>query len=306
MNKLGIIGSGAVGFAVGYTAARLGLVSDIAFADKKEGLAQAQAMDIEDALAYYPHPLRLSARTIPEMADRDILVLATGDLEGVHDRLEEWEKFKDPTAAYVREVVEAGFQGIFIVVSNPCDLMAQLVHEVSGFPKERVIGAGTALDTARLNTTLARIFDTDPKNVKGVVLGEHGESQFVVWSNVRISGIALEEYLQQTGDAFSREEVEQKVRERAWRVIDGKKHTQCGIGSTVCNMIDAIVNDRRESILVATLLEGEYGIRDVFLSTPCVLGRQGIEKVLELALNETEQASLEESARRLQEKFQNR
>lgn len=169
-----------------------------------------------------------------------------------------------------------------------------------------MIGAGTALDTARLNTTLARIFDTDPKNVKGVVLGEHGESQFVVWSNVRISGIALEEYLQQTGDAFSREEVEQKVRERAWRVIDGKKHTQCGIGSTVCNMIDAIVNDRREIILVATLLEGEYGIRDVFLSTPCVLGRQGIEKVLELALNETEQASLEESARRLQEKFQNR
>lgn len=286
--KLGIIGSGAVGFAVGYTAARLGLVSDIKFNDKKEGLAKAQAMDIEDASSFYPHYVKMSSGSYRDMADRDIIVLATGTLDGIKDRLEEYVMYKDQVEAYVKEVVDAGFDGIFIVVSNPCDLMADLVYRVSGFEKERVIGSGTALDTTRLNTTLAKLLDIDPKDVRGVTLGEHGESQFVAWSRVAIGDMSLDEYLKANPCEFSRDEVENLVRERAWRVIDGKGHTQCGIGSTVCSIIDAIVNDKKSTILVASLLEGQYGIDDIYLSTPCVIGRKGVEKVLELELNDEE------------------
>ncbi|MCW6677717.1 L-lactate dehydrogenase [Anaerococcus sp. NML200574] len=286
--KLGIIGSGAVGFAVGYTAARLGLVSDIKFNDKKEGLAKAQAMDIEDASSFYPHYVKMSSGSYRDMADRDIIVLATGTLDGIKDRLEEYVMYKDQVEAYVKEVVDAGFDGIFIVVSNPCDLMADLVYRVSGFEKERVIGSGTALDTTRLNTTLAKLLDIDPKDVRGVTLGEHGESQFVAWSRVAIGNMSLDEYLKANPCEFSRDEVENLVRERAWRVIDGKGHTQCGIGSTVCSIIDAIVNDKKSTILVASLLEGQYGIDDIYLSTPCVIGRKGVEKVLELELNDEE------------------
>lgn len=286
--KLGIIGSGAVGFAVGYTAARLGLVSDIKFNDKKEGLAKAQAMDIEDASSFYPHYVKMSSGSYRDMADRDIIVLATGTLDGIKDRLEEYVMYKDQVESYVREVVDAGFDGIFIVVSNPCDLMADLVYRVSGFKKERVIGSGTALDTTRLNTTLAKLLDIDPKDVRGVTLGEHGESQFVAWSRVAIGNMSLDEYLKANPCEFSRNEVENLVRERAWRVIDGKGHTQCGIGSTVCSIIDAIVNDKKSTILVANLLEGQYGIDDIYLSTPCVIGRNGVEKVLELELNDDE------------------
>lgn len=286
--KLGIIGSGAVGFAVGYTAARLGLVSDIKFNDKKEGLAKAQAMDIEDASSFYPHYVKMSSGSYRDMADRDIIVLATGTLDGIKDRLEEYVMYKDQVESYVREVVDAGFDGIFIVVSNPCDLMADLVYRVSGFKKERVIGSGTALDTTRLNTTLAKLLDIDPKDVRGVTLGEHGESQFVAWSRVAIGNMSLDEYLKANPCEFSRDEVENLVRERAWRVIDGKGHTQCGIGSTVCSIIDAIVNDKKSTILVASLLEGQYGIDDIYLSTPCVIGRNGVEKVLELELNDDE------------------
>lgn len=286
--KLGIIGSGAVGFAVGYTAARLGLVSDIKFNDKKEGLAKAQAMDIEDASSFYPHYVKMSSGSYRDMADRDIIVLATGTLDGIKDRLEEYVMYKDQVESYVKEVVDAGFDGIFIVVSNPCDLMADLVYRVSGFEKERVIGSGTALDTTRLNTTLAKLLDIDPKDVRGVTLGEHGESQFVAWSRVAIGNMSLEEYLKENPCEFSRDEVENLVRERAWRVIDGKGHTQCGIGSTVCSIIDAIVNDKKSTILVASLLEGQYGIDDIYLSTPCVIGRKGVEKVLELELNDEE------------------
>ena len=286
--KLGIIGSGAVGFAVGYTAARLGLVSDIKFNDKKEGLAKAQAMDIEDASSFYPHYVKMSSGSYRDMADRDIIVLATGTLDGIKDRLEEYVMYKDQVESYVKEVVDAGFDGIFIVVSNPCDLMADLVYRVSGFEKERVIGSGTALDTTRLNTTLAKLLDIDPKDVRGVTLGEHGESQFVAWSRVAIGNMSLDEYLKTNPCEFSRDEVENLVRERAWRVIDGKGHTQCGIGSTVCSIIDAIVNDKKSTILVASLLEGQYGIDDIYLSTPCVIGRKGVEKVLELELNDEE------------------
>lgn len=276
--KLGIIGSGAVGFAVGYTAARLGLVSDIKFNDKKEGLAKAQAMDIEDASSFYPHYVKMSSGSYRDMADRDIIVLATGTLDGIKDRLEEYVMYKDQVESYVKEVVDAGFDGIFIVVSNPCDLMADLVYRVSGFEKERVIGSGTALDTTRLNTTLAKLLDIDPKDVRGVTLGEHGESQFVAWSRVAIGNMSLEEYLKENPCEFSRDEVENLVRERAWRVIDGKGHTQCGIGSTVCSIIDAIVNDKKSTILVASLLEGQYGIDDIYLSTPCVIGRRELKK----------------------------
>lgn len=286
--KLGIIGSGAVGFAVGYTAARLGLVSDIKFNDKKEGLAKAQAMDIEDASSFYPHYVKMSSGSYRDMADRDIIVLATGTLDGIKDRLEEYVMYKDQVESYVKEVVDAGFDGIFIVVSNPCDLMADLVYRVSGFEKERVIGSGTALDTTRLNTTLAKLLDIDPKDVRGVTLGEHGESQFVAWSRVAIGNMSLDEYLKANPCEFSRDEVENLVRERAWRVIDGKGHTQCGIGSTVCSIIDAIVNDKKSTILVASLLEGQYGIDDIYLSTPCVIGRKGVEKVLEVELNDEE------------------
>ena len=266
--KLGIIGSGAVGFAVGYTAARLGIVSDIKFNDIIEGKAKAQAMDIEDASSFYPHSVKMSWGSYADMADRDIIVTATGDLSGVSDRLQEYVQFKDATESYVKEIVAAGFKGIFIVVGNPCDLMADLVY---------------------------RILNVDPTDVRGITIGEHGESQFVAWSNVFINNVKLDDYVNANNIDFSRDEVENLVRERAWRVIDGKGHTQCGIGSTVCTMIDAIANDRKKIILVATLLEGMYGLNDIYPSTPCVLGKNGMEKAIELDLNEEELKRLKHS-----------
>ena len=293
--KLGIIGAGAVGFAVGYTAARMGIVSDIKYNDIIEERAKAQAMDIEDASSFYPHYVKMGWGSYADMADRDIIVLSTGDLSGINDRLEEYVKFKSSTESYVKEIVAAGFNGIFIVVSNPCDLMADLVYRASGFPKQRVIGSGTALDTVRLNTTLAKILDIDPSDVRGITIGEHGESQFVAWSNVLINNIKLDDYLKANPIDFSRDKVEDLVRERAWRVIDGKGHTQCGIGNTVCSMIDAIANDRKKIILVSTLLEGIYGLNDIYLSTSCVIGKNGMEKALELDLNEEELKRLKHS-----------
>lgn len=290
--KLGIIGSGFVGYAVGSTAARLGIVDDIKFNDIIEGKANAQAMDIEDANKYYPHKVKTSAGTYEDMADRDIIVLATGDLKGVKDRLEEWYKFKDAVADYVKKVVNAGFKGIFIVASNPCDLMAYLVYKVSGFDKSRVIGAGTQLDTARLNTTLSNILDIEPKKVKGIVLGEHGESQFVAWSNIFIDNLKLEDYLLQNNKEFSKEEVEEKVRKRAWAIISAKEHTQSGIGFSVCEIIDAIANDRKDIILASTLLDGMYELNDIYLATPCIIGKNGVEKALTLELTKDEKEKM--------------
>ena len=301
--KLGIIGAGFVGYAVGSTAARLGIVDDIKFNDIIEGKANAQAMDIEDANKYYPHRVKMSAGSYEDMADRDIIVLATGDLHGVKDRLEEWYKFKDATKDYVQRIVKAGFKGIFIVASNPCDLMAYLVYKTSGFDKSRVIGAGTQLDTARLNTTLANILDVDPKRVKGVVLGEHGESQFVAWSNVYVDNIKLSDYIEQNNISFSKEEVEEKVRSRAWAIISKKEHTQSGIGFSICEMIDAIVNDRNDIILASTLHNGTYGLNDIYLATPCIIGKNGILKALTLNLTNEELEKIKHSEKVLKENW---
>lgn len=297
--KLGIIGSGNVGEIVAYTACYRGLVNEIVFNDIVKERAASQAIDISDGRAFYPHDVKASTAEYSEMGDCDIIVVCSGSIPTTGDRLDELKLNNEVVGKYIEEVVAGGFDGIFIVVTNPCDVITYQVFKHSGFPANKVIGSGTALDSARLNTVIAEKLNISPKAVHGNVLGEHGESQFVPWSQVRIGNENIDRYQEKHPELFEnfdRDEVENDTRKRGWDIFLGKGSTQYGIANTVNNLISAVINDENVILNASAYLQGEYGLEDLYISTPIRVGKNGIEEVIELQLTERELERFHETA----------
>ena len=172
--------------------------------------------------------------------------------------------------------MSAGFKGKFIVVTNPCDIIAYRIMQLSNLPKNHIISSGTALDSSRFKTILSDKLGISPKSISAYMLGEHGDSQFALWSKVQIFGKNLDDYLSENPKIkadFDKEHIQTMVRDRGWEVYIGKKSTEFGIANTVCNIIQSILNDEKQMQLVSTYLDGQYGVSDIYLSTPCVIGK---------------------------------
>ncbi|MDO5715708.1 MAG: L-lactate dehydrogenase [Tissierellia bacterium] len=297
--KLGIIGSGNVGEIVAYTAACRGLVNEVVFNDIIKQRAISQAMDLNDGRAFYPHDVKATAGEYNEMGDCDIIVVCSGQIPTSGDRLHELQLNQEAVGKYVEEVVASGFDGIFIVVTNPCDVITYQVYKHSGFPAHKVIGSGTALDSARLNVVIADHIGVSPKSVHGNVLGEHGESQFVPWSQVRIGNETIDRYAKKHPELFKnfdRDKIENDTRKRGWDIFQGKASTQYGIANTVNNLISAIKNDDQIILNASAYLDGQYGLEDLYISTPIRVGKNGIEEIIELPLTERELERFNETA----------
>ena len=196
-------------------------------------------------------------------------------------------------------VGEQSPNAVILVISNPVDVMTYVARQVTGFPKNRVIGSGTVLDSSRFRYLLANRFDIDPRNVHGYIMGEHGDSEFPAWSLVNIAGMSLDE----ASDLFNKEindEVRQSIadstRNAAYEIINRKGATYYGIGMSATRIVEAIVRDERSIMTVSSLLHGEYDIDDLYLSVPAILGEHGIEKVLTPRLSDLELANLHHSA----------
>lgn len=297
--KLGIVGAGFAGEIIAYTAALRGLCDRISFVDINEKKAHAQAMDINDARSYYPHDLFADSCQYEDLRDADIIVLTSGGIPDSPDRLDEFKVNKNIMIDYTKRIVSAGFKGIFIVVSNPCDVMAYLVYKTSSFNPKRVIGAGTALDSSRLKTILSNKFDISAKSISAIVMGEHGENQFIPWSQVRIAGMPFERYIEMYKNSFKdfdKKKIEDEVRKRGWDIYLGKSCTQYGIANTITKIISAIINNENIALNVSTLLNGEYSLKNIYLSTPCSINKDGINKIFELDLSVSELKKLKEAA----------
>ena len=297
--RLGIVGAGHVGEIVAYTAALRGNADEIIFCDSKEERMESEALDINDGSQFYPHGTQACFGEYKHLAGCDIIVVCTGLIPETGDRLDELELNKNAVGEYIEEIVQAGFDGYFIVVTNPCDVITYQVFKRSGFPANKVIGSGTALDSTRFNVMLAEKLQLSPNAIRGMMLGEHGESQFVPWSQIYVGHLPFEEYAKLHPDKvkdFDKDEFEAKVRSRGWDVFKGKGSTQYGIANTVNAIIRGITHDTKEILNVSTYLDGQYGVEDVYLSTPCVIGKNGIEEVIELDLNDEELKKYQESA----------
>jgi L-lactate dehydrogenase len=310
-NKLVIVGVGHVGSYVLADAMKLGLFAEIAVIDIDKDVAFGEALDQTHATALtYMSNTTVRAGDYSECADADVIICAAGPsmLKSEEDAMPDRAKLASVNSEIIREVMTGITKytkdAIVILITNPLDTMVYIAENEFGYPKGRLFGTGTMLDSARLRKIIATNFDIDPKSVTGYMMGEHGHTAFPVLSRLNVQGFGEKELDQvfQGKRPLSREEIKQQVVQAAFDVLNGKGWTNAGVAQAAVTLAKAILLDERSVYPVSTTLHGQYGYDgDVALSMPCIIGRNGVEKQLEIALDEQELEWLHQSAQYIQE-----
>jgi len=293
--RIAIIGCGHVGTSCAYAILHTRLVREIVLIGDTENHVHGEAMDLQHAVPL-GSPIRIFAGTYKDAAASSIVVITVGTpgkFEG--SRLDMLAGNVVIVRSCVAKLMAEGFNGVLIIATNPVDVLTYIVHQESGLLPGQVIGSGTLLDSERLRHILGEQLEIDPRSVHAAVIGEHGDSSVAVWSGARVAGIPLLRY-PGAHNLPSHEELLIAVRYAGPAVALLKGNTCFAIASCVTRICEAILHDERSVLIVSTLMTGQYGLRDVALSTPCVVGCGGVESVIELHLNEAEQKALEASA----------
>ena len=302
--KVGIVGAGMVGSAAGYALALMGIASEIAFVDMNAALATAQAEDIAHAVPFVS-ATTVSAGAYDELTGAGVVILAAGVSQKPGEtRLELLSRNAVVFRQVVGEVLRVAPDTILLVASNPVDIMTQITTRISGLPAQRVIGSGTILDTARFRSLLGRHLDISPQSVHAYVLGEHGDSEVLAWSNARAGSVGLVSFAEQVGRPLTEEiraQIDDGVRNAAYKIIDGKGATYFGIGAGLANIVKAIIRDQKDVLSVSIATPEVAGVRDVALSLPRVVGAAGVIVDLFPQLDPQELAALRRSAALLKE-----
>lgn len=299
-SRIAFIGAGHVGATAAYAMMLRALVEEIVLIDSDPALAEAEAADLADANAL-ARPARIWAGSYADAASAQIAVLTAGAAShGDESRLSLASRSAAIVSQCARSLAEAGFDGVLIVASNPVDLMTVVALRDSGLSAARVIGTGTLLDGSRLKQSLAEVLNIAPSAIGGFVLGEHGDSEVVAWSTVRIGGETLPAFL---GDAVDPgvHALAERVRTAGYRIIQGKGYTSFGIATAIVRICEAVLRDERTVLPVSSWLDGAYGISGLCLSLPCVLGAGGIERIVPPTLDKAEETALLASAKTLRE-----
>lgn len=291
LKKVGIVGVGHVGAHCAFSLATQGIVDELVLVDINKQKAVSERQDLIDSVTYLPHRVNIEVGEYEDLKDCDIVVISVGIITKTHDRLDELQESIEMVDSFVKKIVKSGFDGIFINITNPCDIIAKRVWELSGFDKSKVFGTGTGLDSSRFRAVLARETGVDHKSIQGYTLGEHGDSQMAAWSNVSFGGKPLCELEKEDPDHFAhldKQELLKEVIGAGWVTFAGKGATEFGIASTLARIVNCIFHDEKQIMPVTTLMEGQYGVEGLFTSTPCIIGKDGIERVIELNLNNEE------------------
>ncbi len=297
--KIGIVGAGMVGSSAGYALAMTDSVSEIVLVDRNDDLARAQAEDISHAVPF------VSATTVRsggygDLAGAHVVILAAGVSQKPGEtRLALLERNAEVFREVVGAVGIAAPDAILLVATNPVDIMTAVATRLSGLPPQRVIGSGTILDTARFRSLIGRHLGISPQSVHAYVLGEHGDSEVLAWSNARAGSIALETFADQVGkrlDAAVRQTIDDGVRNAAYRIISGKGATYYGIGAGLARIVKAIAHDQRDVLSVSIVTGMVENVAEVPLSVPRVIGAAGVLADLFPELDREEQAALRKSA----------
>lgn len=288
--KIMIVGTGNVGASIAFAMLNQRTpVREIVLTDLNMDDAEGEVMDLRDALAVSPSFLKIHTGGYDEAKDCDICIITAGaNQKPGESRTDLVQKNAKVLQSIVGPVMAAGFDGIFLVVSNPVDVLSFLTWSYSRLPAERVIGSGTVLDSARLRLKIAEDLDINPKSVHAYQVGEHGDSEFALWSTANIGGEKLEEVL----PAHQRNDIENYVRNKAYEIIEKKGATHYGVATCVLQIVNCILNDERRVLSVSSL-DDNAGIYNGF---PAVVGRQGIIRRLEIKLSEEEGINFQKSA----------
>lgn len=305
--KVVIIGTGMVGMSFAYAALNQNLFDELVLIDINKKRAVGEAMDLNHGLAFSESSMQIYAGDYDDCRDADIVVICAGvNQKPGESRLELLQRNTEVFKSIVRPVVESGFSGIFLVATNPVDIMTRITYELSGFNPNRVIGTGTTLDTARLRYLLGDYFKINPKNVHAYVIGEHGDSEFVPWSQALLSTKPVNTVLKNNPTFFKFEDLEKisvEVRTSAQQIIEAKNATYYGIGMAVVKIVRAILRNEKSVLTVSTRLRGEYGQKDVFVGNPCIIDRSGVVRPLQLSLSDEEMELFAKSCDVLNQSF---
>ncbi|KAB7643706.1 L-lactate dehydrogenase [Polymorphobacter fuscus] len=294
-SRVAVIGAGNVGATAAYALMLRGLFSEIVLIDSNPGLATAQAADIADANAL-GRPARIWAGSYTDAGGAGIAVITAGAVtHGNESRLGVAARSAEIVASCSEQLAAAGFTGIILVAANPVDVMTQVAAAHSGLAAGRVIGTGTLLDSCRLRQALADRFDVATMAVEGLVLGEHGDTSVTAFSTIRIGGLPLDHWLP-ASNGSDRTALAVQVRQEGYDIVSGKGFTSFGIATAIVRICEAIQRDENAVLPVSCRLTGEFGIDDLYLSLPCILGRGGIKRILPPALDPAEIEALRHSA----------
>ena len=293
--KVSVIGAGFVGATTAYALMNSGVATEICVCDINMDKAMGEVMDLVHGTSFVK-PVNIYAGDISETKDSDIVVITAGAAQKEGEtRLDLIEKNYNIFKGFIPQIAAASPNAILLVVSNPCDVLAYITYKLSGFPKERVIGSGTVLDTSRLKYVLGKYFEVNNNNVHGYVIGEHGDSEVVTWSSARIGVEDLDNYSKVVNlewDNEIKKVIEDDVKNAAYEIISRKKATYFAIGLAVNRIVEAIFRDENSILTVSSLFEGQYGISDIYLAVPSIVNRNGIKQVIEISLNNEEEDKL--------------
>lgn len=299
--KVVVVGAGSVGATYCYALAQSGLADEIVLTDKNEDLMQGQVLDLVHGQTFFPTVV-IRSGTINDCADAQLVVITAGAAQKPGEtRLHLIKKNAEITGSIAEDISKSGCKGIMLIVSNPVDVLTYIALKRSGWEKGRVIGSGTVLDSSRFRHLLSKYCSVDVHNVHAYILGEHGDSEFAAWSMTNIAGISIDEYCPVRGKCsdwkHQRQIIEQQVRDSAYHIINYKGSTQFAVGLALVRITGAILRSQNSILSVSTLVESDFGIKDVCLSVPCVVSDTGVIRIIESPLSSEELASLSHSAK---------
>ena len=304
--KIVLIGTGMVGMSYAYALLNQNLCDELVLIDINKKRAEGEAMDLNHGVAFSGGNMEIYAGEYTDCCNADLVVLTAGlpQKEG-QNRLDLLKENRKIFERILQSVLENGFHGIFLVATNPVDIMTRIVYEISDFPPEKVIGTGTALDTARLRYLLGEKFMIDPRNMHAYVMGEHGDSELAAWSDARIGGKPIFDLCGETEGCHFQEllELEEEVRMAAYKIIEAKKATYYGIGMAMARITKAIFGNEYSVLTVSAHLQGEYGENGIYIGIPCVVNRMGIQRIVELPLGSEEKQRLHSSCETLENTY---
>jgi len=303
--KIAIVGgAGAVGASAAYALMMSGLASEIVLVDVNQRRAEGEAMDLMQGSPFV-QPVTVRAGTYADCRNAQIVVITAGAAQKPGEtRLDLVKKNTGIFHDMIPQIAQAAPEAILLIVSNPVDVLTYAALKFSGFPAGRVVGSGTVLDTARLRALIGQRLEVDPRSVHGYVIGEHGDSEVVVWSRTMVAGMPIHDFCAQrhsTCDVDMQEDIANQVRRAAYEIIERKGATYYAIGLGVRHVVEAMLRDQNTILTVSTEMTGQFGISDICLSLPSIVDHGGVEGVLMPALNEEELAALRRSAEVLKE-----
>ncbi|MEZ2122547.1 MULTISPECIES: L-lactate dehydrogenase [unclassified Corynebacterium] len=307
-NKIVLIGAGDVGVAYAFALINQGICDHLAIIDIDEKKLEGNVMDLNHGVVWAPSRTKVTKGTYADCSDAAMVVICAGAAQKPGEtRLQLVDKNMRIMKSIVDDVMANDFDGIFLVASNPVDILTYAVWKYSGLPAHRVIGSGTVLDSARFRYMLGELYEVAPTSVHSYIIGEHGDTELPVLSSATIAGVSMRKQLEKDPELESKlEKIFEDTRDMAYKIIDAKGSTSYGIGMGLARISRAVLQNQDVAVPVAALLRGEYGEENIYIGTPAVVNRRGIRRVVELELTEHEMERFKHSAntlRAIQEKF---